>query len=108
MKSLKIVIISRVIFPKIAPRSMRATELAKEFARQGHDVTLYGLLGSYDYTQFENDTKIKIKSLGNTMFAKINSDDTYSFNLTDKILKKLFGKIFEFPDVELMKNTFNV
>lgn len=108
MKPLKIVIISRVIFPKIAPRSMRATELAKEFARQGHDVSLYGALGSYDYSMFQQKTKVKVKSIGNLMFAKINSDDTFSFNFFDKVLKKIFGRLLEFPDIELSKNTYYI
>lgn len=108
MKPLKIVIISRVIFPKIAPRSMRATELAKEFVRQGHDVTLYGLLGNYDYSNFEKETGVRVRSLGRTYFAKVNSDDSYKFNKLDKFLKRIFGKILEFPDIELMKNTYHV
>lgn len=105
-KPLKVVIISRTIFPKIAPRAMRATELAKEFARQGHNVILYGKLGKYDYATFERETKIKVKSLGRTLFSRVNSDDTYSYNYFDKLLKKVFGYIIEFPDIELIRNTY--
>lgn len=103
-----VVILSRVIFPKIAPRPMRATELAKEFARQGHNVTLYALLGKYDYSDFEKETGVKVKSLGKTRFAKINSDDTYTVTIIDKILKKIFGRFLEFPDIELANNVFKV
>lgn len=34
----KILIISRSFYPMNSPRSFRTTELAKEFARQGHEV----------------------------------------------------------------------
>jgi len=36
----KITIISNAFHPRISPRSFRATELACEFTRQGHDVTV--------------------------------------------------------------------
>ena len=50
---MKIVIISGTMFPHISARSFRTTELAKGFAKMGHDVTLYTILGKYDYTQME-------------------------------------------------------
>lgn len=36
----KILIVSNFFYPEITPRAMRTTELAKEFARRGHSVTL--------------------------------------------------------------------
>ena len=36
----KILIVTHGFYPEISPRSFRATELAKEFARQGHEVTV--------------------------------------------------------------------
>ena len=62
----KIVIISYTTFPSMAPRSIRANELAKELVRQGHDVTLYVLTGGYDYKDYQAQTKIKVKDLGRT------------------------------------------
>ena len=50
MKS--ILIISQHIFPKQTPRAHRTTELAIEFSRQGYDVTVYAILGSYKYDDF--------------------------------------------------------
>src|SRR5690554_4723211 len=105
---MKIVIISRVIYPANAPRPVRATELAKEFARQGHNVFLYGLLGNYNYEIFENETKIKVKSLGKTYFSRLNSDNSHSYSFIEKLLAKLLRKWIEFPDLELSKNVFNI
>lgn len=98
---MKVVIISSVIFPRISPRSMRATELAKEFARQGNQVILYGVLGNYDYTDFEKKYNLKIKNLGPTKFSKLNSDGNNDRSIINKIAKKLFHKILEYPDIEL-------
>ena len=38
MDNKRILIVGRTFFPEQSPRSFRTTELAKEFARQGHQV----------------------------------------------------------------------
>ena len=51
------------MFPHISARSFRTTELAKGFAKMGHDVTLYTILGKYDYTQMEAELpNLRIKT----------------------------------------------
>lgn len=114
-QKLKIVIISRVIHPVQSPRSFRTTELANELSRQGHDVTIYAVLGKYDYTKYEKDTRVKVKNIGKMLFATKNSDGFQRYNFIDKILFHLFNFIFEFPDIEflyripkLIKNLENI
>ena len=99
---MRIVIISRCIFPSIAPRPFRATELAKYFAKQGHDVTLIASLGKYDYSSFESNTGIRVLSLGPMLFSTMNSDDYFRNTIFDRIARRLLGRAFEFPDIELM------
>lgn len=99
---MKIAIVSRSIYPKNAPRPFRATELAKYFAKLGHDVTLYGSLGSFDYTTFEESTGVKVCTIGKVYFSTLNSDGYMRNNFFDKITKKLFGRLLEYPDIELM------
>ena len=102
-----IVIISSVIFPRITPRAMRATELAKEFARQGHHVTLYSVLGQYDYQEFQETHNITVKNLGPMRFFKLNSDgkDEGNGGMLYRIFRKLFKRSVEFPDIELAFKT---
>ncbi len=102
MKKLKFVIIAQAITPALFPRSHRATELAKELAKQGHDVTLYALLGKYDYTDFSKNTGVKVKNLGKSKFGLIDSDTYSNANLCLKIFTKIFGKFIEFPSIELI------
>ena len=64
----KIVIIAKVIFPIHSPRSFRTTELAKELARKGHKFVLYAALGDYNYKDFEQQHKLRIKILGKRNF----------------------------------------
>ena len=98
---MKIVIVSRCIYPSNAPRPMRATELAKYFATQGHDVTLYGCLGDFDYSDFERKTNVKVKAIGKRLFATMDSSGHKRNNLIDKIGARLLGSAAEFPDIEL-------
>lgn len=103
----KIVIISYATYPGTAPRNMRTNELAKEFVRQGYDVTCYVLTGDYDYESYEKDTGVKIKSLGKTYFFKYNPETGEKVNIFTRVSYKLFGRLFEFPNIELVRNVYN-
>jgi hypothetical protein len=98
----KIIIIARSIYPSDFPRSYRATELAIELARKGNNVTLYAVLGNYDYSNFEKEYGLKVKNIGHMLFSTLDSDGKIRNNIFDKILWKLFNRILEFPDIELM------
>ncbi len=102
MSKLSILIISREIFPQLSPRAFRTTELAKELARQGHTVTLYAVLGKYDYSDFEKETGISVQNIGKMLFATNNSDGKSRYSLIDKILFHALHRLIEFPDIELM------
>jgi hypothetical protein len=99
---MKIIIISRSIFPSQFPRSFRATELAIQLAKRNHDVTLYGVLGKYDYKQFEKTNNVKVKNIGKMFFATLNSEGIFRNTLFDKVLWKLLNRIIEYPDIELL------
>lgn len=101
-----ILIISRSTFPSKDPRSMRTDELAREMAKQGHKVILYVLTDSYDYTSFEKQTNITIKSLGKTYFSTYHHENGKKLNFFAKAFNKLVGKYVEFPDIELIRNVY--
>lgn len=96
---MKILIISRIIFPKQSPRAFRTTELATELARRGHDVTVYAVQSNFDYTEFTKKSGIKVKTIKMT-WSTLNSVDYVRYNLLDKILKHALGYPLEFPDIE--------
>lgn len=98
---MKIVIITRAFYPKLSPRSFRATELAKEFARKGHDVTVYSVLGKADYYDFSQHTGVKVKHI-NMSLATMNCEGECRYNIIDKVLYHLLHKIIEYPDIEFL------
>ena len=96
-----IVIISQHIFPKQTPRAHRASELAIEFSKQGYDVTLYAVLGQYDYKDFCNKYNITIKPIKlSWQYEPFSSDLKVKRYFFDKVLGRLLQKIFEFPNIE--------
>lgn len=102
MDARKILIVSHLIFPAQLPRAHRATELALELARQGHNVTLCAVIGNYDYSRFELEYGIKVKNLGKLFFSNVNSDGVKKENLIMRVLRKLLHRMIEFPEIELM------
>ena len=62
---MKILILTGTFYPELHPRAFRANELAINFVEKGHDVTVYNLrtIKKFDYQQYSDTYKIKIKNL---------------------------------------------
>lgn len=103
---MKILVISQHIFPIQTPRAHRTTELVKELSRKGHEVTVYAVLGKYNYSAFQQEFNIKVKNIP-LRFQKhpYNSDGDGKRTLIDKILGRILRKTFEFPNIEFMLRT---
>lgn len=94
----RILIVSRAFFPMIAPRSFRATELAKEFSFQGYEVTVLTHIQDYNYSEFSKKFCIKIED-----FAKGRWKELKPKNIFIKILQFLLKYFFLFPDIQLTR-----
>lgn len=98
---MKIVIVSLYFYPKLGPRPHRTTALANEFARRGHEVVVYALLGDYDYSEYSQKTGIRFECLGKSKFGL--ADSKIKFNIFQRAFTKFIGKkYFAFPQIELM------
>jgi len=110
MERKRIVIIAKAIYPSTLARATRASELAKELARQGHEVTLYAELGDFDYATYETENSLAVKNIGRLLFSTFNSDGVIKKTtfasppriVLSRLLGKVFGRLLEFPDIELM------
>jgi len=67
----KIILISNAFYPEISPRSFRATELAKEFVKQGHQVVVYTKYRDFDYSGFLREYPIEFHMWSHDKFPKI-------------------------------------
>lgn len=98
----RIVIIAKNIYPTNSPRANRATELAKEFGRQGHDVKLYAVLGNYDYTYFEKCYNISVGNIGKFHLIERTSDGNEPIGIFNRLMIKLFDRLLLYPDIEYL------
>ena len=82
---MKISILTGSFYPSIHPRAFRANELAKEFVRQGHEVTVINLktVPDFDYAKYSEEQHFKIINLGifaESRLAKISAQKgTYTW-----------------------------
>ena len=87
-------ILTACFYPQIHPRAFRATELAKEFAATGHNVTVVnmGTYEGFDYESYEKQLNIRIINLD---IYRVESSVTSQDNVSSVISKfKNFVKYY--------------
>ncbi|OYU85071.1 MAG: hypothetical protein CFE24_03685 [Flavobacterium sp. BFFFF2] len=100
MDSYKILITSNGFYPDISPRSFRATELAKELVRQGHQVTVVTHLRG-DVEAFCQQHGITYKNLGDLTWKQFKLPTNRVAQLAARLANRLGLMLFEFPMIQL-------
>jgi hypothetical protein len=98
----KILLVSNGFYPEISPRSYRATELAKEFYRQGHEVTVISKYRDYDYKVFLNEFRITFKMWGSKRFPDVPQFQWKPLIFFWRALSRFLTLFFEYPAIEDM------
>lgn len=101
MKQKKILIATRFFHPDITPRAFRAFELAKEFSRQGHEVTVLTTKRDYDYQLIENQYNIKVKA------TVKNEPKEFAGSGLIRVIRFGLNHFFLFPFIYLLKHFKN-
>jgi hypothetical protein len=107
MDKKKILIVSASFYPQNSPRSFRTTELAKEFACQGHEVVVYIPFRGFDYSDYANEFHLQMKNLGVLSFKDTKLKGNRIEMLIRRGIKRVTELIFEYPDIELMFKVSN-
>jgi len=97
----KILIVSASFFPVNAPRSFRTTELSKEFARQGHAVTVITPKNPEIHTEFERKYNLVIKDLGKRKLKVVAIKGNSLNQLFRRFAARILKLFFEYPNIEL-------
>ena len=97
----KILIVSRSFYPMNSPRSFRTTELAKEFARQGHEVKVLTPRAK-EHSEFEKEYNLEISDLGQPKWKAIDLKGKGLELLGRRAIRRFSKLLFEFPDIELI------
>ncbi len=102
MAGKKILIITAGFYPQNNPRSFRATELAKEFSRQGHEVVVYVPKNDFNYSNFEKEFRIEINDLGKLRLKSFVVKGNKAIKLTKRAINRFLQLLIEYPNIELM------
>ena len=98
----KILVVSATFYPLNSPRANRTTELVKELARQGHDVTVLTPKENQYHLPFEEKHHVTIKHLGNRKWKGFSIRSKGLMRFFDRAKLRFFMLLFEYPDIELM------
>ncbi len=98
---MRILIVAAAFYPHNSPRANRATELAKEFARQGHEVKVLTIFEKIDYTKLASDFGISIENLGVRRWKSPHFGSSKIGFLITRAIYRMLSLSFEFPDIEL-------
>ncbi|MGQ1785705.1 hypothetical protein [Saccharicrinis sp. GN24d3] len=101
-KKKKILLVSNGFYPEISPRSFRATELAKEFHRQGHHVTVISKFRDFDYKEFLETYPITFKMWKKPVFPTVPEFNTKLLSKLAKGIARLLSVFLEYPGIEEM------
>ncbi len=100
MEIKKILLVSVSFYPENSPRSFRATELAKEFSRLGHQVTVLTPLKSDLLITFAQKYRLDLINLVSNDWKDIPTDGSFSW------LKRTFRRalliLFEYPQIQYL------
>jgi len=102
MERKRILLVSSAFYPEISPRSFRATELAKEFTRQGHQVLVITQHRDHDYTMFLKDFPIILKMWTKLRFPQVTLGKRKPLSILARIVSRILHLLFEYPFIEEM------
>lgn len=86
-----------------SPRSFRTTELVKEFARQGHRVTILTPRIEKYHLPFEKEHNVTVKDLGAETWNRLTSPGSgQPVKFFTRALNRALNLFFEYPDIQWM------
>ena len=99
--SKKIIIVSEVFYPRNSPRSFRATELARELVRQGHDVTVL-THPSEETINYCKSFGIQFKALDSITWSVPTIKGSGLVRLFLRFVTRFSMLLFEYPKIQLV------
>jgi len=98
--SIRFLIVTRGFFPANSPRAHRATELAKELCRQGHEVTVLTNL-CREQSELTDRYGIKFVDLGSGRWPEVPIVWRGKTNLALRAVRRLLWKVLAYPEIEI-------
>jgi len=102
LENKRILIVTSAFFPEISPRSFRATELAKEFSRQGNQVNVITKNREYDYSGFLSQFPITLRMWEKHFLKPVRVYKKWPFSTISRIFSRFLSLLLEYPVIEEM------
>ena len=97
---MKTAIVSGAFYPHNSPRSFRTAELAKELARQGHQVTVYIPQNHYDYCDLKERYGIDIQFIDIKQQEGLDIKGNKISILIKRVLNRISGTYLGYPFIQ--------
>lgn len=101
MTAKKILIVSNGFFPELSPRSFRATELAKELVRKGHEVTVCTHFRD-GLEAFAVQHNFRLIDLGKLTWPRPVVKGSGVEFLARRVIARFSTMMFEYPTIQLI------
>jgi len=98
----RILLVSNGFYPEISPRSYRATELAKEFCKQGHSVAVLSKFRDHNYADFLKEYPLTFKMWKKPVFPKVPNIKQKPLAIFSRGISRLLSLLIEYPAIEDM------
>ena len=99
---LRILLVSNGFYPEISARSFRATELALEFQRQGHEVRVITKFRDYNYAGYLADNPFDLLMWGKSKLPPVRQCKGKLSGFFTRVLSRFLNLVFEYPTIEDM------
>ncbi|MDP2160867.1 MAG: hypothetical protein Q8K02_10320, partial [Flavobacterium sp.] len=96
----KILLVTASFYPGNSPRALRATELAKEFSRLGHKVSVLTPVKSDSLISFAQKHRIELINLGSKDWKDIPTNG--SFSMIKRAIRRILLMLFEYPQIQYL------
>lgn len=99
---------SGYFYPEVTPRAFRTTELARELAREGHDVTVVAPLSNdIDYTKIQDRSPLTLINLPKS-WDYLKPSSNRIANLIIRAINRGLNLFFDYPTIELKYKVKNI
>ncbi|GAB3203705.1 hypothetical protein [Pontibacter aydingkolensis] len=85
-----------------SPRSLRTTELVKELANEGHDITVITPKNNIAHSIFEKEYNVHIKDLGQSQWKPVAVKGGEVEVKVRRVFKRLSDLLFQYPNSEFI------
>src|SRR5699024_6582526 len=101
---MKILILTKFMYPQNTPRAFRVDELARAFVRQGHKVQVVCDVRDFDFSSYTKETGVEVKT-----FKKDSSKNLFDRKFfIGRAFNFLLNYLIKYPEIKYIREVSKV